>query len=817
MTTPRQALQGPGAGGLARIGKITPAAPQQGKQAADMGDALLGAGSQAYRLTQSMQDDLDEANFEMNVSRFAEKIGEAKTAFDEVGGADANDAFEKTKRDLERQRNELEKNLTSSKQRRAFGVAAKNRLDIALNQMNAARADKLKDYRVAATTQSVEQLARERVNAALEGDVMSYVRSSFVMAVKTNQLGELLQVPPNVLDQMKADGESTVNVGIVEGLLAQNRYERADKFFADNSESIQDPKKRAALRTRIQRANIETRADALLDDIRQQHPDSIVRQREAVRDLDAPMEVKLKAMEFLRVMYAEDNAERNRAKAEAIAEADTLLNTGAPMTEALAGKLTELGIYDSYVSARAMNPNRETTPEGDRLMFLFTEEPGRLTEQFPTPEAAHAALYMVLGESDMRRVAKMHHDQRLLESKTGTETAAGRRQFGTGAAGQRVEGATTGFKMSDAQINAELFAQLRAVAPKRYGQATRFEDLSNPQTVEVKTLLVNFQRRAEQLARAKGAKPDDSDIVRDAIADVLSFQTTDGGFFYGSTSQEGLEIQLGDGDADGEFTTFQPFRVKVPGETQAPDTPLVLAHKALVERDAMAMAEMQGAVWADMSESARDAYRTQAGHLVGEVDAIRAVSAALEERNKKHREISKLHGQLDAVPKEMLEQKFFGIPLADPAMKDRNRSILLAENLWDRWHEAALEKGWGDLGATEAEMFVELWPEFYKQYGTVLNDTAGSADSIFGEAGHATNVAQGESVARDAFVDVVFGNASEDLRNAMKLYSRTGDVQAFRSIHIAGNDNMGQPRYGAGGTDPATLMEFAEKTRNIRR
>ena len=149
MVTPRRAPQPPSAGPRITGASVVPFDSSiAGQQASQLGEALSTASRQTYRLSSAMQEDLDEARFNEASSKYADMLSKAERNFDQIRGLDIEGVLDTTRDTLTGQRAEIEKSLTSDRQRQLFKRDADARQRNSYGRMFSHQAEQLRVGRI---------------------------------------------------------------------------------------------------------------------------------------------------------------------------------------------------------------------------------------------------------------------------------------------------------------------------------------------------------------------------------------------------------------------------------------------------------------------------------------------------------------------------------------------------------------------------------------------------------------------------------------------------------------------------------------------
>ncbi|QDP57819.1 MAG: hypothetical protein Unbinned2819contig1000_2 [Prokaryotic dsDNA virus sp.] len=754
MVTPRQVLT-PGSTPSVSAQRVTPfQAPDTTGQ---LGEAMLTAGVQGFRLSERMQEDLDQANTQMAISRLAERIEKAKLEYKQVGGADAATVFDAKKRELEQARGELEKFLTSSKQRQAFGVAANTRLNIGLAQMSDARATKLRDYNIAATTASVQQARTGRVQAAVEGNVLDYVRHSLTMKNEMDRLGKLAQLPEEAIKLASENAESEVQIGIVEALLDQNAVARAETMFEQHKDEIQDPVKRSALQKRVENAGVKKRADDLLTDVRGQG--SLLQQRRYIRGLDESQQVKDELLQRARQYAAEDRAEEAHRDTELLGEVKERALANKPWDAGFESRLEQAGLLE-----RAKFSRRNTTTEvGEYFLETITNEQ---LNRFETAQSLYATFATHLSISDMGKL--MARWESVLSEEMAKELSVAQ-ESGTS------RGKTSTYASSTAEDKATLDQdewvkqQLGDMYPGWSG--VDFAKMSLADTRKFRRIRNAINLRVNALTRALGTKPT-NEIIMQATKDVLKVRTSGGRVAMGMSPEE-----LADAELEFEFRTdegtvkrrINVARRGLPGYEAEPSAKAqyVNTRKRLLARAIMVTGGNLGveinperaAVLASGLPSENDPTSPQERAAMRLADGLVAPSDVYEalarEEMKAENMSAEIDSALDSRAPLTEEQKAY----AGPQQAQRNAAGEQIRQLWKAWAGPTLEADDREIERDD-EAFLHYFLDFRDSYGDQLKESfpGNLKPGFFGSS----------AIFETSVVDALFYDSPERVRNELK-------------------------------------------------
>lgn len=733
MVTPRQALTGPSGGGLVSAPQVTPVQSNEGQQIAQMGSGLATAGAQGFRLSQGMQRDLDNANFQEASARYAELLSNTESEFNQLVGKDAHEQFDQIRRRVMTRRTELEKTLTSTNQRRAFGLDADSRQTVALNRMNARRAEQIRVHRIGAASASLDQAMRDRVNAAVKGDSTDYIRQSMTMHRKLEKLAELNNLTPEQIKLAQETAEDSVSTAAVEGLIDIGAVERADEFLNSVDGDIQDPVKRSKLQKRIQVAGVKKQADGMLPAVRQHAPGDLLQQRAFINSMDVSVEVKDELKRRAKVAMSEDRAEVAFNRTELIGQATELALRGEELPEKLQTQLEEAGILEQ--TRRAMT--NVTTEQGEYLMETLTDDQLRA---FDNPQSLINAYSHELSVADRRRL-RARWDATMTE-KTRLELRASEQKGGArgkssayAAAGEK---AVVDIKIDDV-INQHLtdhYARWRNLDPE--GKTMSRQDVQR-----LRRIRNSVRRRADNIARGLGQTDLTNETVQQAVVDVLKTQTT------GGYAEAGLHPdELRDADLIFKFNgvsepvQFNVARIGLPGEH--PDDS---AKKRFVDTRTQLIDARVARVEQQMPGILPDRARQIAASLTSTADVYRDL--ARQQRNSA--KAAEQAGELLDAGKPLTPEVE---ALAGPVQKERNNANNSVRGFWNESLTSFLAGSEEDIERDD-EAFIRHWPAFRKTFGPQLREAYGTFFSTDEEA------------FRRETINLLFTNSSEGQRHRL--------------------------------------------------
>lgn len=747
MVTPREALSGPAGAGANTPAAVEPVQSTSGQQVAALGDALAVAGTSGIRLSREMQRDLDSAKFQEASARFAEVLADSEAELEQLRGEEAHRAFDKLRERVDLRRRELERNLTSPRQRRAFGLDADTRQTVSLHRMNAYRGEQLRVHRLGAASASLDRAMRDRVNAAVKGDVTDYIRQSMIMHRKLDQIAELNGLSKEQRDFAKETAEDAVTVGAIEGMIDSGAIARAQAFFESVDGDIQDPQKRSALEQRLKTAGVKQRADLLLPEVREQG--SLLQQRRFIRDLDESVEVRDELLRRARQYSSEDRAEQAFAKSTALGEATELALAGQPLPEALETRLSDLGILEQ---ARQL-ANNTTSHYGARVMETITTQE---LLAFETPESLHAAYAGHLSHSDrMLLSAKWERANR--ERLAELAAATGAKSQRSGYAGASEE------SVVKADLDDMLDQQLTDIYPT-WGSLD-FSKLSPAQVNARRNLRQAVRDRADAIARASGQKDLTREIAREAVRSVLKVRTDGGRPAFALSSSELADATLVF-DFGGEPEEFNVARTGVPGFD--PDASAQERYTAMRERLVQAAVPSVMAHFGGELPEARA--RQLAEGLVGTGDVFEALAYQQRQEREQAEEIGQA---LDAGMPLTPEQE----QAAGPLQREQALAAATARSQWEAMLGPALENAAQEVDRDD-EAFIRFWPQFRAGFGAKVR------------AGFGDRFSLDEDGFRREMIDLLFPAASPEQKHRLwrmsGAWTPPGGTKPIEGYHLKG-------------------------------
>jgi len=822
VVTPQQSLSIGSNGGRASATEVTPVQGAQSQQAAALGEALGNTGAQTFRLTREMQRDFDNAKFQEASARYAEMLANTEAEFDQLVGDQAHQNFDRMRDKLATRRTELEKNLTSSEQRRAFGLDASTRQTATLNRMNARRADQLRVYRIGAASASLDQAMRDRVNAGVKGDTTDYIRQSMVMHRKLTQLAELNGFSEEQVAAATDKAEDTVSVSIVEGLLDAGAVARAGNFLESIDGRIQDPVKKAKLEQRIRTAGIKQQADALVPGVRKHAPGDLLEQRSLIQEMDVPVEVKDELLRRVRGFISEDRAEVQYRRTEAMGQATEHALRGEELPEKLETELRDLGMLEQARNAMA----NVTTPQGEVVMETIT---GAQLRAFETPESLINAYAHELSVSDRRRL-------RAMWDRTMGEELQLRMKASEQAGGSLGKRSTYADKAADTDALLDLDdvidQHLVDLYPDRWGGVNMSSDAAmGPELAQSRRQLRTKVRiEAGKLARVAGRKkPTDQDVMT-ATREVLKVRASGAtGMFYddpdrplfGLSSEELEKANVSFNFSDGRTAQFNLARQAPPGSSVASvaakdrmlqarqqlielGTPQTLAYlvgapkghsvrsigaKDGVEQFGVFDAQGERVKLSSELGTADNTIKPQlvrqaqdmTPSYVTDTDVMRKL--ALDEYNARQegRKAAPILDEGQPLPAELEA-------MVGPAQQERSKGYATLRSQWSSALSNYLYLEGDKLNVTrDDEAFMRFWPSFEKLFGKQLKAAYGSA------------FPHNSDDFRRAVIDSLFSGAPAEDRHLLWVWSgRQG--QSAPSVLTAHRYPKGVPaaRPGAG-------------------
>lgn len=767
MVTPQQKRTGPTGVPNVNAQRVVPFEGRAGQQASAIGEALGTAGAQTFRLTEVMQRDLDNAKFQEASARYAELLSDTEAEFNQLQGEAAHKSFDEYKRKLDTKRTELEKYLTSERQRAAFGRDSGVRQSVTLNRMNARRAEQLKVHRIAATTASLDRAMRDRVSAAVTGDTRDYIRQSMIMHRKLGDLAKLNNMPEEARKLAAETAEDAVTVAAVSGLIDIGAVDRAERFLESVDGEIQDPVQRSKLQERLKTVRVKQKAESLVDTVRQQG--DFLKQRRYIRDMKgASVELKDELRRRVSQLYAEDRAEQAYARTEALAQAKEYDLRGEAYPEQLESQLKDLGVLRKAQSARS----NTTTDAGRVLLNSITPEQ---IQSFGTPEELYQAYSHMLSHEDSQRLTARWYQFALAEMKEKANLEGSARSKRTRATASNPEQITKYqrerlIRVQLANLSPEWEAELTDGSGKLAAKAAlRLERIQLAVTERLNTL--------EQFSVNK----DPNELLKQAVMDVLSVRTAEGGRFYAGMSPREVEtanLAVDVFDEARQVETVEEFnlsRIKRPGQTDA-DVREDLASTLKVLREE-AKKEFLRAGYSEM-----DAVRAAAVE-VSPNDAINHYGREQFAARVGAEEVSEALDRGETVSPELAAK--FG-----PQIEERNDARLTVIADWEATLNHELLKPQHESVDRDDVAFILLWPTFRDKFGKQLH-------SQFSSYLDRPNDPQ----LRRQVIDVLFPEASAKERH--HLWQMSGDV-AFPG------SRYGVPRDRFIG-DPTRYMEGAKQ------
>jgi hypothetical protein len=766
MSTPRETLQGSGSGGLVSAPTVTPVQGTQAQQIAQLGDAIASTGVQGFRLSRDMQHDFDNAKYQEASARYAELLANEEAQFDHLTGEDAHTAFPKLQEKLHIKRNELDKNLTSETQRRAFGRDSSMRQTVALNRMNARRAEQLKIHRLGAASASLEQEMRDRVHSAIKGDAPDYIRKSAVMAFKLHQLAELNNLPEEVAELARETAESAVNTAIVEGLIETGAAGRAANFLEENGELIQDPVKREALKKRISTLNVKQRAESLVDVARGQG--DLIKQRRFIRDLDESQEVKDELLRRARDLASEDLQQDGYRKTEALGRASELRLAGEPWPEALETELGELGILNQ---AKHMARN-VTTDAGGHFMETVS---GNQLLLFSTSESLIAAVGGELSDSDRRILAEMWRRTASTEMLRQNDIAEQKGQRNGSGTGQRSGFTAPGEKtVFDLDTNAVIDQYL----------TDHYENWRSADMAKLPIAMVNRRRsirnavalKADAIARSLGQTSPTNETINAAVREVLKVKTTTGLSAAGLSPQE-LEASTLIFDIEGKPQHLRVSTIGLPGEgpNESAKRRFTSTRAALIEA---AMPELS----AHLEGVPPDELRRIAEGLVSTQDVYKDLARQERFDAATAREAAPLLEAGRELSPDLRRRLGASASQGGPLQRETDAGQTMARNLWTGTLAFGLQDEDDDTSRDDIA-FIKMWPKFRDLHSDHLR---AMFPGVLGAD---------DGALRDKMVELLFPDATPEQQRRLRFAANPIPHNAGPNLPRRGVNAEGLDRY----------------------
>ena len=392
MVTPRQTSQIPNVGPLIKAADPGGALPDvRNQQAGALNEALLQAGVASYKLSEQMAEDLDEAKFQDASSKYADLLSSAENNLGQVKGIEAEEAFQASKDTLSKQRAEIEKGLTSDRQKRLFKRDADARSRNSLGRMFRYSGEQLRVARVSKLTGSISTAKRARVDAAVKGDASAYILHSMEAATKIKQLGELNGLEAEQIEQAQEQFEQAVVSEVTQTLIDVDALDRAQSFAESNKKSLGDTLM-AKFNKQFETANKNREAILLAQDF-MPNATSMVDARRYANDLLRKGSKKggITADQYTVMMsqfsatLREQDHQKEVHQTNLLTRATDLRMNGDVVPPRLQAEMEELGIWSEWERTMRHNPDRKTTAAGERFKFQMLSTPS-MFDAYQSPE-----------------------------------------------------------------------------------------------------------------------------------------------------------------------------------------------------------------------------------------------------------------------------------------------------------------------------------------------------------------------------------------------------------------------------------------------
>jgi len=763
MVTPRQTSQIPNAGPLIKAGNPGGVLPDvRNQQAAGLNDALTEAGIAAFKLSEQMAEDLDEAKFQDASSKYADLLSSAENNLGQVKGVEAEEAFRLAKDTLTKQRAEIEKGLTSDRQKRLFKLDADTRSRNSLGRMFRYSGEQLRVARVSKLTGSLSVAKRSRVDAAVKGDVKAYLLHSMEAASKLKQLGELNGLDAEQIEQAQEQFEQAVVSEVVQTLIDTDSVDRAQSFAESNKSSLGD-KLMAKFNKQFNTANKNREAILLAQD-HMPNVTSMVDARRYANDLLRKGSKKggITADQYTVMMtqfsasVRERDHQQNVHQTNLLTRATDLRVNGDVIPPRLQAEMEELGIWFEWERSMQHNPDRKTTAAGERFKFSVLANPSEF-DQYNSPEEIFLQWGADLSPADLDKIAtkfRSRLDERFDESVESLVTGKGNARS---RADRFVEGSgsRTAFDPTAAEIDTLVYMGLKEFAPdvgiaaKDLNKLTDKDDTGDNWMRFQRVKQAVFNRVNDIIAGTEGATKATREIVQQAIQEVTTVTATvdegDERFYYGlsPTDREDysrLRLNLGPAEIrlsgipsyDGPDTrrvdqlTLMPTQLAAITETagdpeaakQVAMRRMQEARTSLVEAQAQLLREQDGAGPQTLEQEA--SYLARANVLVSERDVFEFLGRNLERLNTAQTLVDEQIARRDPVDQALAQYNpLSGLSTVDPDERTKSAAISAIESMWSNWSSRKAGDGTSE---TDAEWFVESFRDFEFHFRGRLQD-----------------------------------------------------------------------------------------------
>ena len=768
MVTPRRAPQIPNAGPLIRPADPGGALPDvRSQQVGALGESLVQAGVAGYKLTSQMLEDLDDAKFQDASSKYADLLSNAENNLGQIKGLEAEEAFNTQKDSLSKQRAEIEKGLTSDRQKRRFKLDADARDRNSLGRMFRYSGEQLRVARVAKTTGSLSAAKRARVDAAIKGDVSAYLLHSMESATKLKQLAELNGLDAEQIKQAQEQFEQNVVSEITQTLIDTDAIDRAQSFAESNEKSLGGALM-AKFNTQFETANKNREAILLAQDY-MPSATSMVDARRYANDLLRKGSKKggITADQYTVMMsqfsasLREQGHQKEVHQTNLLTRATDLRMNGDVVPPRLQAEMEELGIWFEWERTMRHNPDRKTTAAGERFKFQMLSTPS-LFDGYSSPEQIYLEWGADLSPADLDKIAtkwQARLEERfdgaaegLVTGKGGSRLRASRFIERPGSPTQRPQA----FSPTATDVDDMIYLGLKEVAP---GLAVTKENL-NKLTGREDTgdNWMRFQRIKQavlenvenQMAATPGATKATREMVQQAIDDVVRVTAkVDGGeerFYYGlsPTDREDysrLRLNLGPTEIrlsgipsyEGPETervdqlTLMPTQLAAITETggdpeatkQAVMRRMQEARTTLVGAQMQLLREQDGLSGPTTLEQ-EASYLARAQVMVSERDVFEFLGRGMARLGVAQKLVDEQIARRDPVDQALAQYNpVAGLSTVDPDERTKSSAISSIESMWASWSSRKANDGTSE---TDAEWFVESFRDFEFAFRGRLQD-----------------------------------------------------------------------------------------------
>jgi hypothetical protein len=261
---PQVAPQGGGDIGQFQAPGIAAAENLAGPQVARFGQAMVGAGNQAFRLGSAIQDGIDEAatkEADVAAGRAMQQVADKYLA---TVGKTAETSFEAAQAELAQAAAGAADMLQNDTQRRMLGPILARNMGVFQSRMGQHRVQQVKVYQTNESVARAELSADYAIQAyAQRGEkdaegrpvgLIRYAANADTAVAEIRKAGELMGYAPDSaqMKQLEQKVYDRMAVGIVNSMMVQKEYGQADDFLSDpgTAETL-DAKTLGALRESV--------------------------------------------------------------------------------------------------------------------------------------------------------------------------------------------------------------------------------------------------------------------------------------------------------------------------------------------------------------------------------------------------------------------------------------------------------------------------------------------------------------------------------------------------------------------------------------